>query len=69
MENLNSDRKIIDHNHLRQDILHFPGYDIYEELPWHSTLSRTRQLYGEEVFKELFGKGAWLLCKQRDAQW
>jgi hypothetical protein len=23
-------------------------------LPWHSTLSRTRQLYGEELFKQLF---------------
>lgn len=25
-----------------------------EPLPWHSTLSRTRQLYGEELFKQLF---------------
>lgn len=30
------------------------GYDIDEELPWHSTISRTRQLYGEDVFKQLF---------------
>ena len=56
LENLNSDRKIIDHSRLRLDILFFLGYDIDEELPWHSTLSRTRQLYGEEVFKELFSK-------------
>ena len=56
LENLNSDRKIIEHSRLRLDILYFLGYDIDEELPWHSTLSRTRQLYGEEVFKELFGK-------------
>jgi len=32
----------------------FLGYDIDEPLPWHSTISRTRQLYGEEVFKQLF---------------
>src|SRR5207248_10110426 len=30
------------------------GYDIDESLPWHSTISRTRQLYGEELFKQLF---------------
>lgn len=56
LENLNSDRKIIDHARLRLDILYFIGYDIDEELPWHSTLSRTRQLYGEEVFRSLFKK-------------
>jgi transposase len=56
IENLNSDRKIIAHSQLRLDILFFLGYDIDEELPWHSTLSRTRQLYGEEVFKDVFKK-------------
>ena len=56
LENLNSDRKIIDHSKMRLDILYFLGYDLDEELPWHSTLSRTRQLYGEEIFKELFSK-------------
>ena len=56
LENLNSDRRIISSASLRMDILLFIGYDIDEELPWHSTLSRTRQLYGEEVFKELFKK-------------
>ena len=53
-ENLNSDRKIIDHAGLRLDILLFIGYDIDEALPWHSTLSRTRKLYGEQVFLQLF---------------
>lgn len=53
-ENLNSDRKIIDHAGLRLDILFFIGYDIDEALPWHSTLSRTRKLYGEQVFVQLF---------------
>lgn len=60
LENLNSDRKIIEHSKLRLDILFFLGYDLDEELPWHSTLSRTRSLYGEEVFKALFTKVLWL---------
>ncbi|SKB95050.1 IS1182 family transposase [Daejeonella lutea] len=54
LENCNSDRRIIAISKLRLDILLFIGYDIDEELPWHSTLSRTRQLYGEEVFMDLF---------------
>lgn len=53
-ENLASDRRIISTASLRLDILYFIGYSIDEPLPWHSTLSRTRQLYGEDVFKELF---------------
>lgn len=56
LENLNSDRKIMQQAAMRLDILYFLGYDIDEELPWHSTLSRTRQLYGEEVFIQLFQK-------------
>jgi transposase len=54
LENLGSDRRIIDHTSMRLDILFFIGYNIDEPLPWHSTLSRTRQLYGEDVFKVLF---------------
>ena len=53
-ENLGSDRRIIQTASLRLDILYFIGYDIDETLPWHSTLSRTRQLYGEEVFTAIF---------------
>jgi transposase len=54
LENINSDRRIINTSKLRLDILYFIGYDLDEELPWHSTLSRTRQLYGQEVFTEIF---------------
>ena len=54
LENLASDRRIITTVSMRLDMLYFLGYDLEEPLPWHSTLSRTRQLYGEEVFKELF---------------
>ena len=56
LENLCSDRRIINTVSLRLDMLYFIGYDIDERLPWYSTLSRTRQLYGEDVFKELFRK-------------
>jgi transposase len=54
LENLNSDRRIITTSRMRMDILYFIGYNLDEELPWHSTLSRTRQLYGEEQFMSLF---------------
>jgi transposase len=54
LENLNSDRRIVATSRMRMDILYFLGYDLDEELPWHSTLSRTRQLYGEEEFTAIF---------------
>jgi transposase len=54
LENLGSDRRIMSTVSLRLDLLYFIGYDIDEPLPWHSTLSRTRQLFGEDVFKEFF---------------
>lgn len=54
LENLASDRRITRTVSMRLDMLYFIGYDIDEPLPWHSTLSRTRQLYGEEVFKDFF---------------
>lgn len=54
LENLGSDRRIINTVSMRLDMLFFIGYDIDELLPWHSTLSRTRQLYGEELFRRLF---------------
>lgn len=54
LENIISDRKLIDHCSMRLDILFFIGYDIDEELPWHSTISRTRQLFPETVFEEVF---------------
>jgi len=56
LENIISDRHLIQHSSMRLDILYFLGYDIDEELPWHSTISRTRQLYPESVFEEVFTK-------------
>lgn len=54
LENQPSDRRIMSTVSMRLDMLYFIGYDIGEPLPWHSTLSRTRQLYGEEEFRQLF---------------
>ena len=54
LENIISDRNLIVHSSMRLDILYFLGYDIDEELPWHSTISRTRQLFPEDIFEEVF---------------
>jgi len=54
LENIISDRKLITHCSMRLDILLFLGYDIDDELPWHSTISRTRQLFPEELFEDVF---------------
>jgi hypothetical protein len=54
LENLVSDRRLVEHCALRLDILYFLGYEVDEELPWHSTISRTRQLFPAAVFERLF---------------
>ena len=54
MENIASDPKIVEQASMRLDMLYFLNYDIDESLPWHSTLSRTRKLYGEELFLKVF---------------
>ena len=54
LENILSDRRLIEQCALRLDILYFLGYEIDEDLPWHSTISRTRQLYPAAVFERLF---------------
>ena len=56
LNNINSDRKLIEFCNDSLAIRLFLKYDIDEPLPWHSTISRTRQLYGEEVFLLLFRK-------------
>jgi transposase len=54
LENIVSDRRLIEQCALRLDILYFLGYEVDEDLPWHSTISRTRQLYPTSVFEHLF---------------
>ncbi|WP_062055463.1 IS1182 family transposase [Aquimarina longa] len=56
LENIISDRKLISHCSMRLDLLYFLDYDIDEKLPWHSTFSRTRQLFPESVFETVFTK-------------
>jgi IS5 family transposase len=54
LENIASDRRLVEHCALRLDILYFLGYEVDEDLPWHSTVSRTRQLYPAALFEHLF---------------
>lgn len=54
LNNISSDLKLISFCSDSLAIRLFLKYDIDEVLPWHSTISRTRQLYGEQVFLELF---------------
>ena len=61
LENITSDRRLIEHCSMRMDMLYFLGYSIDEPLPWHSTLSRTRQLYPEALFELVFDK-VFILC-------
>ena len=43
LNNLNSDRALLRFCSNCLDVRLFIGYDLDEELPWHSTISRTRQ--------------------------
>ncbi|WP_243900368.1 IS1182 family transposase [Hymenobacter defluvii] len=56
LENITSDRRLLEHCALRLDILLFLGYELDEALPWHSTVSRTRQLYPAALFEQLFDR-------------
>jgi transposase len=56
LNKIGSDRRLMEYSSDSLAIRLFLRYDIDQDLPWHSTISRTRQLYGEEVFQELFRK-------------
>lgn len=56
LNNINSDRRLMAFCGNCLDVRLYLKYDLDEALPWHSTVSRTRQLYGEEVFLALFQK-------------
>lgn len=64
LENITSDRRLIEHCSLRLDLLYFLDYQLDEPLPWHSTVSRTRQLYPEAVFESLFDR-VFSLCVEK----
>jgi transposase len=55
-ENIISDRELVRRASDSLGVRLYLGYDIDEELPWHSTISRTRKLYKEEIFEMLFDK-------------
>jgi transposase len=42
LEHIVSDRRLVQHCALRLDILYFLGYEVDEDLPWHSAIGRTR---------------------------
>jgi transposase len=56
LNNITSDRRLVAFCADSFSIRLFLRYDLDEALPFHSTISRTRQLYGEDVFKSLFDK-------------
>lgn len=64
LNNINSDRKLIEFCSDSLAIRLFLKFDIDEALPWHSTISRTRQLYGEDLFLSLFQE-VLRLCVQK----
>lgn len=54
LENLTSDRKLIELSTQHLGIRYFLNYDLNEALPFHSTISRTRHLYPASVFRRVF---------------
>jgi transposase len=54
LENIDSDRKLLEVCRLRLDLLYFLGYNLDEPLPWHSALSRTRRLLPKALFEKVF---------------
>ena len=63
LENIASDRRLIEHCSLRLDLLYFLGYQLDEPLPWHSTVSRTRQLLPTELFEQVFTRVLFLCAE------
>lgn len=69
LNNINSDRKLVEFCSNSLDVRLFLKYDLDEQLPWHSTISRTRQLYGEEIFLKLFQQVIEHVRPKRDGAW
>ena len=51
---ITSDRQLMKDIHLNLGFRLFVGYNLDEDLPDHSTLSKTRNRFGLEVFQEIF---------------
>lgn len=54
LENIISHRQLIEFCSMRLDILYFLDYDIDDQLPWHSIVSLTKQLFLENIFEKVF---------------
>ena len=52
--NVRSERELMDTIPVRLDWLWFLGYDLDDEIPDHSVLSKARNRWGPEVFKNFF---------------
>lgn len=55
-EDVKSERALMEQLPLRMDWLWFCGYDLDDETPNHSVISKARRRWGQEVFEELFEK-------------
>ncbi len=53
-ENIKSERSLVKQLSYRLDWLWFCGYDLDEEVPNHSVISKARRRWGEDVFTEFF---------------
>jgi len=55
-EKLSSDKKLIDFCRIRLDAAYFLDYNLDERLPHWNTIYRTRRLFPEELFQDIFDK-------------
>ena len=61
--NVRSERELIGTIPLRLDWLWFLGYDLEDEIPNHSVLSKARARWGVEAFKNFFERIVWQCVK------
>ncbi len=54
MYNVRSERELMDTNPMRLDWMWFLGYDLDDNIPNHSVLSKARHRWGAETFKHFF---------------
>ncbi len=62
LEGITSERKLMRQIADRLSLRRYISYDLDEEVPDHSTLSRARDLLGRELFQEIFDRSV-LLCQ------
>lgn len=59
LDNVRSERELMDTLPERLDWLWFLGYDLDTDLPNHSILSKARKRWGAEIFKGFFERIVW----------